>query len=249
MEYKVNEKIVIKTWEEMEEEFGPRSSTCIDVPLSFTSYMEKEIEQQHRILTIKSTFDISGNVCYYVKENEWSYSEGMIAGRYNEADIYRKTAKQSNSQKTFRDLLGKNIEVGDHVLHLWTTIAANGYSEGGVKSKIAKVIKHTKKGIGIEWRDKKNKQQIKKSTIFNTRNRIIVLDDKKLTLSTADIVRDVESSHETYKKGMKTRCKNLRDQIKFERENFDTIATENKELKKIIRELTKDSDRFSLMDI
>ena len=115
------------------------------------------------------------------------------------------------TQKTFRDLLGRDIKVGDNVLHLWTKVDPMGYARGGegaINKKIATVIKQTPKGIGIEWRDGYNKKKIRKSTIFNTRNRLIILDGKSLILNIEDIVEDVEKSHEKYKKSMATRRKN-----------------------------------------
>ena len=88
-----------------------------------------------------------------------------------------------NEQKTFRDLLGREIKVGDNVLHLWTKIGSDGYPTGGkeaINKKLATVIKQTPKGVGIEWRDSRDKRVIKKSTIYNTTNRLIILDGKKI---------------------------------------------------------------------
>ena len=107
------------------------------------------------------------------------------------------------TQKTFKDLLGRDIKVGDSILHLWTRVDSRGYPQGGsgaINKKLATVIKLTSKGVGIEWRDSRNKRLIKRSTIFNTRNRLIVLDGKSLKLNIEDIVNDVELSHEKYKK-------------------------------------------------
>lgn len=155
-------------------------------------------------------------------------------------------------QKTFRDLLGRDIKVGDNVLHLWTKIDSRGYSTGGqgaVNKKLATVIKQTPKGIGIEWRDSHDKKKIKRSTIFNTRNRLIVLDGKNLKLNIDDIVKDVEASHERYKKSMRTRSKNLRAELKLKKDMNDILAKNNKELKESVEALMQGSERFQMLDL
>ncbi len=165
----------------------------------------------------------------------------------------------ANEQKTFRDLLGRDIKIGDNVLHLWTRIGTNGYVQGGegaVNSKLATVIKQTAKGIGIEWRDKRDKRKVKKSTIYNTRNRLIVLDGKSLILNYDDIVEDVKKEYERQKKSINTRNKNLRTKIKLEKGKLnlqfdinDNLIKENEELKETISQLTKGSERFKLLDL
>ena len=165
----------------------------------------------------------------------------------------------STEQKTFRDLLGRDIKIGDNVLHLWTKIGVNRYvqgREGAVNSKLATVIKQTPKGIGIEWRDKRDKRKIKRSTVFNTRNRLIVLDGKNLIINYDDIVNDVKKEYESYKKGLATSRKNLRTKLKLKKEELklqfkinDELFNKNEELKEVISQLTKDSERFNLLNI
>lgn len=157
-----------------------------------------------------------------------------------------------NEQKTFRDLLGRNIKIGDNVLHLWTRVDSSGYAKGGegaVNKKLATVIKQTPKGISIEWRDSHDKRKIKRSTIRNTRNRLIVLDGKKLVLEIDDIINDVEEAHQKYKKGMETRRKTLRLEVKLVNDDRDRLFKENEELKETIGMLTEGSERFSLLDL
>jgi hypothetical protein len=157
-----------------------------------------------------------------------------------------------NRQKTFRDLLGRDIKVGDNVLHLWTRLDARGYptgGEGAINKKLATVIKQTPKGIGIEWRDPHNKRKIKRSTIKNTRNRLIILDGKKLSLYLEDIVKDVEEAHEKDKKYKNTRIKNLGLEIQLEKEMNNILAKNNRELQETIKALVKGSERFELLDL
>ncbi len=157
-----------------------------------------------------------------------------------------------NEQKTFRDLLGRDIKIGDNVLHLWTKVDSSGYAQGGkgsVNKKLATVIKQTPMGIGIEWRDSHDKRKIKRSTIFNTRNRLIILDGKKLKLEYNDTVNDVQKYHEKYKKSIGTRNKNLRLKFKLEKEMNDILTTKNKELEKTVKLLIKGSERFHMLDL
>lgn len=150
-----------------------------------------------------------------------------------------------NIQKTFRDLLGRDIKVGDNVLHLWTKVDPIGYAKGGkgaINRKLATVIKQTPKGVGIEWRDPHDKRIIKRSTIKNTTNRLIVLDGKRFNLEINDIVKNVEEAHEKFRKSKNTRIKNLGLELKLEKEK-------NHELKKAIKMLTVGSERFELLDL
>ena len=106
-------------------------------------------------------------------------------------------------EKIFKDLLGRKIKEGDNVLHLWTRITHQGwavYGENGVGYKLATVIGFSEKGVKIEWRDKKHKDTIKKSTIFLSKNRIIALENKRLTINDNDIINDVKKEYEKYKK-------------------------------------------------
>ena len=155
-------------------------------------------------------------------------------------------------QKTFRDLLGRDIKVGDDVLHLWTKIDHSGYPNGGsgaINKKLATVIKQTPKGISIEWRDSRNKTKIKRSTVFNTTNRLIILDGKKLSLSYDDIVKDVEESYQRYRKGMATRRKNLKFDLQLVTDDRNKLLKENEEFRKAIKALTVGSERFHILDL
>jgi hypothetical protein len=81
-----------------------------------------------------------------------------------------------NKQKTFRDFFGKDIKVGDDVLHLWAKIVRDKVwgGESAIRHKKAKVVGFSAKGVRIEWK-KNHTDSMKQSTIFNTRNRLIIL--------------------------------------------------------------------------
>jgi len=226
MKYKIEDKVKIKTWEEMEKEYGVVDTGSINCMNVFTKSMEKAIEELNcnRILTINYVFKDR----YEMKEISWNFSDDMI----------KYLVKDKIQKNTFKDLLGRDIKIGDNVLHLWTRFDNYGYPQGGkraISKKLATVIKQTPKGIGIEWRDSRDKKTIKKSTIFNTENRLIVLDGESLKLNYEDIIHDVEKSYEKYKKSMATKNRNL--------------TAENTELKKLIKELIKGSERFELLDL
>ena len=77
MKYKVKDKVKIKTWKEMEKEYGVFVKTgSIDCKCLFTKYMGKGIEELNcdRILTIDSV----KNDCYTMKEITWNWTDDMI---------------------------------------------------------------------------------------------------------------------------------------------------------------------------
>lgn len=247
MKYKISDKIKIKTWDAMAEEYGLGGLDKRSIPCrcSFNLSMETGLQQLdcNRILTIKT---ITNNKSYRVVEMSWEFSDDMIEG------LATMKKQIDNEQKTFRDLLGRDIKVGDNVIHLWTKLDARGYPKGGegaINKKLATVIKHAKNGIGIEWRDSHDKRKIKRSTIFNTRNRLIILDGKKLNLHLDDIVKDVEEANNKERKYKNTRIKNLKSEIKLIEDNRDEIFKENEELKEAIEMLAKGSERFSMLDL
>jgi hypothetical protein len=251
MKYKKGDKVKIKTWEAMVEEYGLKEGArSIPCKCSFNLSMETKLKELNcnRILTIKKIMSDARyhESYYYVVEMNWDFSDDMIEGL---ATIEKQI---NNEQKTFRDLLGRDIKVGDNVLHLWTRLDNRGYPKGGaggVGKKLATVINQTPKGVGIEWRDSHDKRRIKRSNIKNTRNRLIILDGKKLSLEIDDIVKDVEEAHDKYKKSTTTRRRNLNTKLAFEREMNGVLAEKNRELQEAIKMLTNGSERFSLLDL
>ena len=227
MKYKIGQKVKIKEY----------------YNYKFIKDMEEDLNKLNcnRILTIHLLRDDY----YHMKEIGWYWNDSMI-------ECLAKDYIIDNTQKTFRDLLGRDIKIGDNVLHLWTKVDRAGYAQGGkgsINKKLATVVKQTKKGIGIEWRDSHNKKMIKKSTIYNTMNRLIILNGESLALNYDDVVHDVEKSYEKYKKSMRTRNKNLTKKSELEKEQNDKLTTENTKLKQLIKELTKGSERFELLDL
>jgi len=80
MKYKIGDKVKIKTWGELEKEYGIKKDiVSINCAGPFIPTMEKKIEELNcnRILTIKS---VSGHTNYYsMKEiSMWSWSDDMI---------------------------------------------------------------------------------------------------------------------------------------------------------------------------
>jgi len=76
MKYEIGNKIKIRTWEEMEKEYGLNNDGNIDCRYPFTKNMEIKIEELNcdRILTIRTT----GIGLYSMKEIEWCLTDDMM---------------------------------------------------------------------------------------------------------------------------------------------------------------------------
>ncbi len=84
MKYKAGDKVRIKTWEEMEKEYGlcsPHSDYIDNSPIHFVKEMEDKITglNINRILTIKaSCLDYDDDEYYKMKETDNHYTDSMI---------------------------------------------------------------------------------------------------------------------------------------------------------------------------
>ena len=88
MKYKVGDKVKIKTWEDMEKEYGLNSYGSIkiynnshDIIIGFNNIMEELVKDLNRIITIKTV----SNDHYRIKESNYkekkigySWSDDMI---------------------------------------------------------------------------------------------------------------------------------------------------------------------------
>ncbi len=87
MKYKIGDKVRIKTWEQMEKEFGlsKYSEGRIDNPdknCRFIYFMEKELNEKFhdRVITIKEIKNDLALVCKYyrIKEIDYYWTDNMI---------------------------------------------------------------------------------------------------------------------------------------------------------------------------
>ena len=250
MKYKIGDKVRIKTWDEMEKEYGLSENVgmirCVN---GFLKKREEVLNKNFpdRVLTIKKVFKDN-----YIMDKSLSpfdswWSDDMIKGLA--LVLNQETEEEKEKILTYKDMLGRTIKQGGHVLHLWCKVDPNGHPEGGpsmIKHKLATVVKLNPKSIRIQYRDKRKN---KESNITNTKNRIIVMKNDELRINPEDIAEEVMKEQETYKKTVRTRLKNLREDIKIFQKKVDLLQLEKKDLENTIRELTKGSDRFKLLDL
>ena len=83
MIYKVGDKVIIKTWEEMEKEYGTNTPWTIAVRHGFNKDMEDTLSKisPHRVLTIRKV----ENERYKMEEISYAWCDDMIED-YEELD-------------------------------------------------------------------------------------------------------------------------------------------------------------------
>jgi len=252
MEYKAGDKVKIKTWKKMEEEFGS-SGDFIKMHHGFMKGRERALNtfSPSRVLEVKEVKNYRKNDIVYTMEgnlggyNTW-WTDDSIEGLFQEDSQKEINVKD---ELFYKDMLGRIIKKGDHVLHLWCRIDTKGNIEGGpskIKHKLATVIKLNPKSIRIRYRDKRKN---KESNITNTKNRIIVMKDNELKITPEDISEAVMKEQDQYRKTMNTRLRNTKEELKEFKKTFDILLQERDELKEVIQELTKGSERFRLLDL
>jgi len=170
------------------------------------------------------------------------------------------------TEKTFKDMMGKEIKLGDEVLHLWLEVDDNGYpatGKKGVRNKLATIIKICPKSVRLRHHDVAKSE----SNVFNTLNRIIIVNNKELIIQKDFLIDEFVTSHIKELKRIKTINKSIQKELEQAREKYKRMSSTldkkndvlkkknlslkiyNKDLKKAISLLTEGTERFQILDI
>lgn len=90
MKYKIGDKVIIKTWKEMEKEFGPDNDDGNIRHCGFVKSMEDIVIRDFpdRILTIEKTEEVHNEQRYYmIGGGCWIWRENMIKYSLREKEI------------------------------------------------------------------------------------------------------------------------------------------------------------------
>ncbi len=159
-------------------------------------------------------------------------------------------------KRIFKDLFGKEIEVGQTVLNLWAN--DNDYpkrGEGGpgvIQFRISGVVKINPKSIRIEYMN--SHKEMAQCNIYNTSNRILImLGDNVLAPSPSEkIIKLKEQEIKSLEKDLlaSRRVVGKADlAITTLKEVNNELGKINKELLKEIKEIEKDYKRFGIMEL
>jgi len=152
-------------------------------------------------------------------------------------------------KKKFKDLFGREIEVGDTVLNVWAntdTYRQRGQGgEGVVQWRIATVIKLCPSSIRIEYDHEGEKRDC---SIYKTQNRIIRMSNN------GDITSDVHSERllNEQKKKVRRLEKNLLETTQDLNRANSKIATMRVKIHNLDQEMIehkKHLERFNLLDL
>lgn len=78
MKFKVGDVVKVKSWEEMEEEYGLDENGWIDVPYSFTSQMEEYFGNREATYTVKKVIGIEANIVVVDEDISFTLTEEML---------------------------------------------------------------------------------------------------------------------------------------------------------------------------
>lgn len=105
MEYKVGDRVRIKTMQQLMREhpyeINRWGQTIVSCNATFHSPMDEELEKQpnKRVITIKKVYKKNEKVAYTVEENMWEWSNDMIEGL--ELDLKESDIPTEQNNKLF----------------------------------------------------------------------------------------------------------------------------------------------------
>ncbi len=112
--YEVGDKVLIRDWDDMKEEFGLDSDGEIRCTPCFSTKMKKLC---NKIITV---FNVDKDGDYYIEGESWAFSRCMIAGKVVEE--FKPWLKDGDTnygtigeETPFKDAIGRALRIGDTV--------------------------------------------------------------------------------------------------------------------------------------
>jgi len=170
MNYKVGDKVRIKTWEEMEKEFGEvgiRGSESINIPLYFFTKdmeMDMDIDFPDRTVKIKEVIDSY----YLIEDRDYCFIDDMIKEKIL---LYSTEWKDYVDQQEWLKL---QVE-----LHIDQLMQEKGISKEELAKRLKRNVKYVNKIL-----DGANLTLHEIATIFLALNASLVIDTKEVGFHT-----------------------------------------------------------------
>jgi hypothetical protein len=152
-------------------------------------------------------------------------------------------------EKKWKDLFGKEIHLEDTVLNVWANndlYRDKGQGgEGAIQYRVAKVIKINPKSIRIEY---SHEGELRDCNIYNTANRIIVMNDDGSISSEKNVNAIIRAKTEKHNR-IKKKYVNIKKKLEQSESKIGKLTKKIDDLQTIIDDFEKDYERFTILDL